>query len=625
VKNSARPGADFLSRNTGTLCLAMLAAAAVLARISLGSDWPFMMLLAANVIAITLLLLRGEFEARTALAAVWTLGAIVLMAHGLRPPHLYLDDSMRDLGAVRAVLAEGRWHPGDPPKYVDAGQYALASASVVPAVLSVVLGIPPERVLQIVYPAVFSLAIVVVFVLTWRLLKDPWPAMAAAVFLVSEPLFGPLSTVSRTSVSLPLFSTLLTVLFCYPSRGLLERFASPLILAAGLIASYYNAAMIAAVVLWGIAVPGNRTRSRESTRRLRALAAAASVLVIAYYFAGFTSNELGGALRAVLVRGAVASHEATKAAAPPPLSAPSQGPAETSGAGVVGIEARIAAAVDRYVPRSWGPAIRFALGMNLTGTLRPPLALVELGVRYLALAVIGAGVRYVWQSPIPRDSKSAVVVSIVIAIGLTAAIVLIPAVSTIVEISTITLLGAAALSFAFGAGMQQLRVRWGRAGIIMGAGLVAALCLYSTGLAYQVDPKKYNSLVWVSEETVLSNRSLAHDKFFVWTEDIAAVAWLARHAEPAQPLHGDYIVRYLYVYAPPESWPFFPRYVASPAADWSDGYVLLRRMNNATGLLWPGWAWRDPEAVKIPASLADLNIVYSDGSDTILQAGSAAR
>jgi uncharacterized membrane protein len=109
------------------------------------------------------------------------LGLAVLYAYSLRDPHVAGWDINQELYVFRLADGSGRWDPG---LYQNAYNYSL-SITLLPTVLAVLTGLDGEQVFKLIFPVLFSVVPVVIY-LTARRYLAPWQAALAAFFFASQ-------------------------------------------------------------------------------------------------------------------------------------------------------------------------------------------------------------------------------------------------------------------------------------------------------------------------------------------------------------------------------------------------------------------------------------------------------
>jgi uncharacterized membrane protein len=218
-------GAARLTNGDGRAAALAAAAAAVLA-------------LAAGIV------LARRLSTATLAVLVFSAGLALTWSFALRGGWVYGFDISGELPIAQATAADGVWdlaHPGD-------AYGAMLSLTVLPALLHAVAGVSPLVLFKALYPALFALVPVTVFLVARRHLPATY-AVAAAAFVIAQANFAQqLPAVARQEIGLLLFAVLLAAV---ADRAIPRGSRLALIAALGLalVVSHYSTTYLTIAIL----------------------------------------------------------------------------------------------------------------------------------------------------------------------------------------------------------------------------------------------------------------------------------------------------------------------------------------------------------------------------------------
>jgi uncharacterized membrane protein len=241
---------------------------------------------AAIAVAMTgVVLLYGSARASrwsVARSATLIFGAALALIWGfsLRGHFVYGFDIASEYHTFTAVLHAARWHAS----HRNDAYGAMLSLTILPSTLAQLTGASPILVLKVIYPLMFALFPVAVFLLATRVLTRRFAYVAALFLVVQNYLFQQLPAVARQEIGLLFFVCLLGALLDgrmarRQRTGLVAGFA------IGMVLSHYSTAYLAIGVL-AVALILELVRGRVSSAPGLALAPIAIALAVTVGAAG---------------------------------------------------------------------------------------------------------------------------------------------------------------------------------------------------------------------------------------------------------------------------------------------------------------------------------------------------
>jgi uncharacterized membrane protein len=199
-------------------------------------------------------LLFGCVRARRssiAMSATVIYGASLALMWGFSLRGHFVDgfDIATEYHTFTSVLAAGSWHTA----HHNDSYGAMLSLTILPSMLTTLTGASPLLVLKAIYPCLFALFPVAVFLLASRVLRPGFAYLATLFLVVQSYLFEQLPEIARQEIGLLFFIFLLNAII---DQQLLRRQRTVLIavFAVGLVLSHYSTAYLAIIVLFGALV-----------------------------------------------------------------------------------------------------------------------------------------------------------------------------------------------------------------------------------------------------------------------------------------------------------------------------------------------------------------------------------
>ena len=178
------------------------------------TDNTLLMILFLSIPAYVILLfyVQDSVRERVYPAAIFLISISIVLVLALRSDHLIGVDIHNEYYLFLRTIDSGIWqqtHSSDPVfRLLD----ACLSVSILPAVYQSILNIDPELLFKILYPLIFSISPLIVYITSKRLLES-FPAMLASIFFMSQLGFIWASYNPRTSTAVLFFALSMMVIF----------------------------------------------------------------------------------------------------------------------------------------------------------------------------------------------------------------------------------------------------------------------------------------------------------------------------------------------------------------------------------------------------------------------------
>ncbi|MDX6254555.1 MAG: hypothetical protein QOJ11_889 [Frankiales bacterium] len=197
---------------------------------------------------LAVLILRGRSARRAAPWVLYSAYLALLLSYSMHGPSLYGFDIQQEFGTFQATHAAARWvvMPGN-------AYAALLSITALPTALAELTGFGDVWIFKIVYPALFGLMPVGVYVLATRWLRPKTAFLGASLVVLQAALVPEIPALARQEIGLLLFIALLLVAFT-PRLPRVRSQLLLLVLALGLVLSHYSTGYITVLALVGITV-----------------------------------------------------------------------------------------------------------------------------------------------------------------------------------------------------------------------------------------------------------------------------------------------------------------------------------------------------------------------------------
>jgi uncharacterized membrane protein len=171
-----------------------------------------MLFIFISLYVILLCYVRGSIGERDYPAVIFLIGISIVLVLALRSDHLIGVDIHNEYYLFLRTIESGIWQQINSSDSVFRLLDACLSISILPAVYQSILNIDPEILFKILYPAIFSITPLVVYIISKRLLES-FPAMMASIFFMSQLGFIWASYNPRTSTAVLFFALSLMVIF----------------------------------------------------------------------------------------------------------------------------------------------------------------------------------------------------------------------------------------------------------------------------------------------------------------------------------------------------------------------------------------------------------------------------
>jgi uncharacterized membrane protein len=242
---------------------------------------------AGGVAMLTVLVLRGFSSRRAAPWVLYSTYLALLLSYSMHGPSLYGFDIQQEFGSFQATHDAARWvvMPGN-------AYDAMLSITALPTALAELTGFGDAWIFKVVYPVLFGLMPVGVYVLATRWLRPKTAFLGASLVVLQAALIPEIPALARQEIGLLLFISLLLVAF---GPQLPRRRSQLLLLVLGiaLVLSHYSSGYITVLALVGITVlrwcfvAFGRLRRRSGTRSRPVFAL---LVVVAMAAASYTWN-----------------------------------------------------------------------------------------------------------------------------------------------------------------------------------------------------------------------------------------------------------------------------------------------------------------------------------------------
>lgn len=200
---------------------------------------------AAAVATVVVAALRAQRLSPAQLALVlYGAGLALVWSFTLRGEFVYGFDIHTEFQVVDFTFAEGVWHTG----HEDDAYGAMLSLTVLPALLQAVAGITGLALLKAVFPAVFALFPVGVFLLARRFVGKQFAFLAAAFVVAQGYFFHQLPGIARQEIALLMFVGLVAAILDRRLRPG-ARWTLAVLLALGMVVSHYTTTYMAIATL----------------------------------------------------------------------------------------------------------------------------------------------------------------------------------------------------------------------------------------------------------------------------------------------------------------------------------------------------------------------------------------
>jgi uncharacterized membrane protein len=150
---------------------------------------------------------RDRFPERLYPAVIFLISLSALLILALRSNHIIGTDTHYEYYTFMLTLEHGYW-----ALFEGSLLDSCICISVLPAIVQKITGLAPELLFKLIYPAIFSIAPLVVFGIVRKYLDDAY-SFLAAVFFIAQPIFIWTTANARTSVALLFFALFVLVLF----------------------------------------------------------------------------------------------------------------------------------------------------------------------------------------------------------------------------------------------------------------------------------------------------------------------------------------------------------------------------------------------------------------------------
>jgi uncharacterized membrane protein len=226
-----------------------------------------------------------RFSIATSATLIYGASLALMWGFSLRGHFVNGFDIATEYHTFTSVLAAGRWHTA----HHNDSYGAMLSLTILPSMLTMLTGASPLLVLKAIYPSLFALFPVAVFLLARRVLQPSFAYLATLFLVVQSYLFDQLTEIARQEIGLLFFIFLLNAIV---DGQLLRRARNVLIVVfgVGLVLSHYSTAYLAIIVFAGaLALEFVRNRAlsqwipilRASPLPLRGIATALAVTLVA--------------------------------------------------------------------------------------------------------------------------------------------------------------------------------------------------------------------------------------------------------------------------------------------------------------------------------------------------------
>jgi glycosyltransferase involved in cell wall biosynthesis len=180
--------------------------------------------------------------------AVLIYGASLALMWGfsLRGHFVYGFDISSEYQTFTQILHAGRWHAA----HHNDAYGAMLSLTVFPSMLTKLTGASPVLVLRAIYPLMFALFPVAVYLLATRALRLRFAYLAVLFIVVQNYLFQQLPAIARQEIALLFFVCLVAALLDSRLRTS-SQIGLVFVLALGLVLSHYGTAYLTVALLAG--------------------------------------------------------------------------------------------------------------------------------------------------------------------------------------------------------------------------------------------------------------------------------------------------------------------------------------------------------------------------------------
>lgn len=205
----------------------------------------------------------------------WSLGQLGMLVYAaslalmwsfsLRGHYVYGFDIANEYRTFTTVLHAGRWyasHPNDP-------YGAMLSLTILPSSFVALTGASSLLVLKAIYPFLFALFPLAIFLLATRVLSRRFAYLGTLFVVVQNYLFQQLPAIARQEIALVFFACLIAAMFDARLRRW-SRGALIVVLGSGLVLSHYSSTY-AAVVLFTVAIVAELARRLLTIRPISGL------------------------------------------------------------------------------------------------------------------------------------------------------------------------------------------------------------------------------------------------------------------------------------------------------------------------------------------------------------------
>ncbi|MEI6104894.1 MAG: DUF2206 domain-containing protein [Methanothrix sp.] len=214
------------------------------------ADNSLLMMLFLSVSAYVILLsyVHDSVRERVYPAVIFLISISIVLVLALRSNHLIGVDIHNEYYIFLRTIDSGIWqqtHSGDSVfRLLD----ACLSVSILPAVYQSILNIDPELLFKILYPVIFSISPLIVYITSKRLLES-FPAMLASIFFMSQLGFIWASYNPRTSTAVLFFALSMMVIF-HPQIDKVARDILFIIFSYSCILTHYSTTYIFFLIIF---------------------------------------------------------------------------------------------------------------------------------------------------------------------------------------------------------------------------------------------------------------------------------------------------------------------------------------------------------------------------------------
>jgi uncharacterized membrane protein len=583
----------------------------------------------SNVMIITLLLMitiyvafvilwRRRIDSRIYPLVVFLISISMLLLLALRSRHLVGIDTHLEYYFFQHTLQNGRWQI-----FMGNAYEGCLSITILPTVFQSVLNVDPEYLFRILYPLIFSISPVIIFIISRQFVRNHAALLASFIFM-AQPLFFDTTSNARSSVALLFFALTVMVLL----HGGISKFNKGLlfvIFAFSCVVSHYSTSYVFFILLlltWVIVkvvtmVRPSRSRTTLLTEPKRGIGSYPQELAVTSDTKKPTLSASVTAGQVLILFGLIFLWQS-----------------QASGVGIKPVAQFITdcfkSIASFFQVEARGETAAAALGFNLGEKSVPQL--LEFFFSWLIIVFITVGLlatllRYIprpasWNRRVRRlpqylvrDFSGEFVTMSLIGFAVLAASLAVPYIFRGFDVSRtyMQMMIFLSLFLVVGGAVLTKLVRFKYTYVLILIVLVPYF-LCTTGTIYQA----FGS----PRSMVLNSAGLQYDMLFVHDQETACAKWLGQHAtlSESSPVAADHLAGYRLISQAGIS----PSIISDVAFQLSEpvsrGYIFLTYTNTVSRMyIYEGAALEERSLSERQSLFEDKDIIYCNSGSEILK------